>query len=60
MKTTSDPIFTFRREQNIRFSLYKQGADARRLHYFYGLLFFLRTRASNVVRNEVDYFGAID
>ena len=59
MKSTSDPIFTFRREQNIRFSLYKQGADARRLHYFYGML-FLRTRASNVVRNEVDYLGAID
>ena len=59
MKSTSDPIFTFRREQNIRFSLYKQGTDARRLPYFYGLL-FLRTRASNVVRNEVDYLGAID
>ena len=34
MKSTSDAIFTFRREQNISFSLYKQGTDARRLHYF--------------------------
>ena len=39
MKSTSDAIFTFRREQNISFSLYKQGTDARRLHYLYGLLF---------------------
>ena len=34
MKSTSDAIFTFRREQNISFSLYKRGTDARRLHYF--------------------------
>ena len=39
MKSTSTAIFTFRREQIKRFSLYKQGTDARRLHYFYGLLF---------------------
>ena len=39
MKSTSAAIFTFRREKSINFSLYKQGTDARRLHYFYGLLF---------------------
>ena len=39
MKSTSTAIFTFRREKSINFSLYKQGTDARRLHYFYGLLF---------------------
>ena len=39
MKSTWTAIFTFRREQNISFSLCKQGTDARRLHYFYGLLF---------------------
>ena len=39
MKLTSAAIFIFRREQIKRFSLYKQGTDARRLHYFYGLLF---------------------
>ena len=39
MKSTSAAIFVFRREQIKRFSLYKQGTDARRLHYFYGLLF---------------------
>ena len=36
MKSTSTAIFTFRREKSINFSLYKQGTDARRLHYFYG------------------------
>ena len=35
----SGAIFTFRREKSINFSLYKQGTDPRRLHYFYGLLF---------------------
>ena len=35
----SAAIFTFRREKSVNFSLYKQGTDARRLHYFYGLLF---------------------
>ena len=30
---------TFRREKNKGFSFYKQGTDARGLHYFYGLLF---------------------
>ena len=39
IKSTSAAIFIFRREQIKRFSLYKQGTDARRLHYFYGLLF---------------------
>ena len=39
MKSTWTAIFTFRREKSINFSLYKQGTDARRLHYFYGLLF---------------------
>ena len=39
MKSTSTAIFTFRREKSINVSLYKQGNDARRLHYFYGLLF---------------------
>ena len=39
MKSTSAAIFIFRREKSISFSLYKQGTDARRLHYFYGLLF---------------------
>ena len=39
MKSTSAAIFTFRREKSINFSLYKKGTDARRLHYFYGLLF---------------------
>ena len=39
MKSISAAIFIFRREQIKRFSLYKQGTDARRLHYFYGLLF---------------------
>ena len=39
MKSTSAAIFIFRREQIKRFSLYKQGTDARRLHYFDGLLF---------------------
>ena len=58
MKSTSHAIFTFRREQNISFSLYKQGTDARRLHYFNGLV--LRAKAGNVVRNEVDYLGGID
>ena len=38
MKSTLAAIFIFRREQIKRFSLYKQGTDARRLHYFYGLL----------------------
>ena len=58
MKSTSAAIFIFRREQIKGFSRYKQGTDARRLHYFYGCC--LRTRASNVVRNEVDYLGGID
>ena len=39
IKSTSAAIFTFRREKSINFSLYKQGTDTRRLHYFYGLLF---------------------
>ena len=39
IKSTSAAIFTFRWEKSINFSLYKQGTDARRLHYFYGLLF---------------------
>ena len=39
MTSKSTAIFTFRREKSINFSLYKQGTDARRLHYFYGLLF---------------------
>ena len=38
-KSTSAAIFIFRREQIKRFSLYKQGTDARSPHYFYGLLF---------------------
>ena len=38
-KSTSAAIFIFRREQIKRFSLYKQGTDARRLHYLNGLLF---------------------
>ena len=39
MKSTSTAIFIFRREKSINVSLYEQGTDARRLHYFYGLLF---------------------
>ena len=39
MKSTSTAIFTFRRGKSVNFSRYKQGTDARRLHYFYGLLF---------------------
>ena len=38
-KSTSTVMFTFRLEKSLNFSLYKQGTDARRLHYFYGLLF---------------------
>ena len=34
------PHLLFRREQNISFFPYKQGTDARRLHYFYGSLFW--------------------
>ena len=30
MKSTSDAIFTFPREQNLSFSLYKQGTDAKK------------------------------
>ena len=48
------------REENSTWVFYfsKQGTGAGRLHYFYGLLF--KKRASNEVRNEVDYLGGID
>ena len=39
MKSTSAAIFTFQQERSINFPLFKQGTDARRLHYFYRLLF---------------------
>ena len=40
LQTEVIPNIPVRRpEQNISFSLYKQGTDARTLHYFYGVLF---------------------
>ena len=57
MKSTSAATFIFRREQIKRFSLYK-GLTLEGFTTFMDCC--LRTRASNVVRNEVDYLGVID
>ena len=58
MKSTSTAIFTFRREKSINFFFTSKGLTLEGFTTFMDC--WLRTRASNVVRNEVDYLGGID
>ena len=58
MKSTSDAIFTFRREQKLAFLFTSKELTLEGFTTFMDCC--LKTRASNVVRSEEDYLGGID